>query len=330
MAKKFRPPFGLGRSRTRCRPVTVKPPAGLQPAVYSIEPLEARLVLSASLSIQNMDGLPGPERLIFNRIQIQPPPTRIDPVTMQTIQPPNNVVHDQATLRLSNTGDQPLTLSSPSINGPWQIVGTFPSSIDPGTSADVTVKFTAQSAPSLPYNETNGTTSGSRAGAWVGSLTFNTNDPNQGTAVEELAGWWQRDNENNEEPSLQSVVNLVSNFQTVINPTHVNILDQPGGQKKYYGEEVISGYWQAADPSRPVGARDLASFHTQGNPAVVSYYDQRTGAVHGLFTVAAADGQSFLPHAEGKSTPAQGSFSSTGTFGFRIDQEKSDDALNPN
>src|SRR4051794_25252742 len=101
MAKMFPSSSSPGGSRRRFRPAqqSLRPPAAGQPdragpAVYSIEPLEQRLVLSASLTVQNLDGLPGPERLVFNRIEIQPPATRIDPVTMQTIQPPNNVVHD--------------------------------------------------------------------------------------------------------------------------------------------------------------------------------------------------------------------------------------------
>jgi hypothetical protein len=273
MAKMFSSPFGFaGRSWSRSRRAAERlraaavggPRGGRDLPVYEIEPLEARLVLSAVVGLQNMDGLPGPERLIFNRIQIQPPGMQKDGTGM-LYQPPNNVVHDQATLRISNNGDQPLVLSSPGISGPWQVVGTFPSSIDPGSSADVTLKFVAQSAPKLPYNETNGTTNGSRAGAWVGSLTFNTNDPNLPQVNEQLAGWWQQDNENNEEPSLQSMVNLIANYPTAINSTHVNILDEPGGQPKYYGEEVVSPYWQAADPSKNIGVRTLASFHT-GQP----------------------------------------------------------------
>ena len=72
--------------------------------------------------------------------------------------------------------------------GPWQIVGSFPTSIDPGTSADVTIKFTAQSAPTLQYNETNGTTNGTRAGAWVGSLTFNTSNLMPGSTATAVLG----------------------------------------------------------------------------------------------------------------------------------------------
>ena len=60
------------------------------------------------IGFENLDNLSFTDRLVFNRVQIQPPDTKIDPVTGETIQPPNNVVHDIAVLRVRNTGTQSL------------------------------------------------------------------------------------------------------------------------------------------------------------------------------------------------------------------------------
>src|SRR5215216_7665175 len=67
------------------------------PRTEFIEPLEDRRLLAAApaLTVENLDGLPGHERLIFNRINVRD--TRVP-----------NRVHDTATLRLRNTGGSTL------------------------------------------------------------------------------------------------------------------------------------------------------------------------------------------------------------------------------
>lgn len=304
-------------------------PARRAPFVL-VEPLEQRALLSASLSVQNLDVLPGPERMVFNRIEKQPPSVTTDPKTGEPgFQPPNNVVHDTGSLRLINSGDQTLTISSLDIVGPWKIIGTAPTSIAPGASADIKIQFVAHAMPPVSHNETNGDTATNRGGAWFGQLNINTNDPAKPQVVEQLAGWWQQDSETSEEPSLQSVINLVSNFKTTIDPTQTFALPETNGQAKYYGEEVVSGYWQVANPNNPVAVRALASWHSQGATVIANWYDQKSGANHNMFNVSMLDGQSFLPHIEGnENVPASTTFSPSGAFGFHIDNEYSDDTLN--
>jgi len=274
------------------------------------------MLLSASLTLQNLDVLPGPERMIFNRINV------LDPKV------PNRV-HDRGVLRLQNTGDQTLIIQSLKFNGPWKIAGSAPTSIAPGKSADVTIQFTATSAPKFTYNQTAGTSNTTRGGAYIGSLTITTNDPNRPAQIEELAGWWQQQSEHAEEPSLQSVVNLISNYKTNISPGKVPWLQEPNG-KKLFGEEVNSAYWTVANPAKNVGVRALASFHSQGFAVNASWFAKSNKAAHTIMTVAANEGQTFLPHLQGQSgTPAAASFSpGSGPFGFRIDKEWSDDRLN--
>ena len=77
--------------------------------------------LPPSIEANDQDGVPFSDRLIFNRIQIQPPDTKTDPVTSEVTQPPNNVVHDLAVIRVRNTGSQSLNVSSMTVSAGWQL-----------------------------------------------------------------------------------------------------------------------------------------------------------------------------------------------------------------
>src|SRR6185295_18602299 len=75
-----------------------------------IRSVTAAISDAGGLAVSNQDGAPFDDRLVFNRINIQPPKQLRDSVTMELYQPPNNVVHDSATLLLANQGTNPLTL----------------------------------------------------------------------------------------------------------------------------------------------------------------------------------------------------------------------------
>ena len=283
-----------------------------------IEALEGRRLLAAApaLTVENLDGLPGHERLIFNRINVRD--TRVP-----------NRVHDTATLRLRNTGGSTLLVNALRISGPWRVVGTAPRSIAPGGAANVTIQFTATSGPAFTYNQTNWTSNIRGGGAHIGSLSIATNDPRRPKVVEQLAGWWQSRSEANAEPNLQTIVNLISNYKTNINPTRTHWLPEPTG-KRYYGEEVPSAYWRAADTTRQVGVRHLASFHSQGFPVRLAWHSRGSNTLRNLVVTAGNEGQSFLPHLQSNpAAPAAGRFTAgTGVFGFKIDNEWTDDRKN--
>src|SRR4051812_47479360 len=145
-----------------------------------IEHLEQRRLLASgpALTIQNLDSIPGDERMIFNRVG------HLDAKVP-------NVVHDKAKLRLKNTGGSTLSIKQLKFAGPWKVVGTAPSTIAAGKFADITIQFTASAPPTYTYNQTNGTTNTHMAGAYNGSLSVMTNDPLHPTKVEQLAGWYQ-------------------------------------------------------------------------------------------------------------------------------------------
>ena len=292
------------------------------------EYLESRTLLSATLTVANLDILPGPERMVFNRIQRQPPHTETAPDGTVT-QPPNNVVHDKATLQLGNSGDAPLVISSLKINGPWQIINSPALTIAPGGVSDITLQFVATSEPAHSYNETNANFNPNYGGMYSGTLTVATNDPNNASYVEQLAGWWQYQSEASVEPSLQTLVNQLFNYKTVISPTATPNLPEPNNQKVVYGEEVLSSYWKAANASQPVYARAIGSWHIQGNPSSLYWYPQNGRRGPAVVTIPGVQGQSLLP-TDASGAPAAGSFSpGSSPFVFQIDYERSIDSANP-
>jgi len=100
------------------------------------------------IGLENLDGLPYADRMFFTRIQI--PNATI-----------GDTVHDTGTMRIHNSGDQPLVIHALTLSDPtnWQVVnppapGT---TVAPGGTLDVTVKFIAQSDPPHSDNQTNDT-----------------------------------------------------------------------------------------------------------------------------------------------------------------------------
>jgi regulation of enolase protein 1 (concanavalin A-like superfamily) len=118
--------------------------------------------------------------------------------------------------------------------------------------------------------------------------------------------------------------------------------DYPNNGKSavLYGQEDASGLWNRADPTLPVTAIQLVSYHSQfdlmvnpPNPttAALGWYAQgNSGSINTIFRTVTGEGQSVLPYANGGSTsvPASGSFTPSGTFGWFLDGERSEDSLN--
>ena len=284
-----------------------------------VEPLEARQFLSASLKVDNLDVLPGFERMIFNRIRN---PNLEEP----------NYVKERGTLRLSNTGDETLRFGEFQIEGPFRVLGMAPRAIPAGKSVTVTVEFTATKPPPFTYNQTNATTNVRDAGAYIGSMTFRTNDPQNATYVEGLAGWFQNDSERNQEPNLQATINLISDYKTDIADGQRVTLPQGADTPTYYGEEVRNGqYWKKSGTGN-VFVRQLSKYRSQGDVTNFSYFLQSDGVARNVLKSGALAGQSFLPYKEGSPGEAAATTFNpgSGVFGFKIDSEWSDDSKNAN
>lgn len=301
-----------------------------------IEAMEDRRLLSATISVQNLDAVAGSTNVVFNRIQIPNPAV-------------NDVVHDTNTLQIKNTGNQPLAISSITLSDTtnWQLLSSpAGNTLSPGQTANVTIQFVAQSAPSNePANETNDVVStdglppAQTGGVYTATLSIVTNDPNAPTTTEQLAGYWQYESEHEEEPNLQTIVNRLFGYGTNISSTPLPDYPNSGSTVVPYGEEVLTGgLFQAANPSQPVNVLQLAAYHTQENPSdptaelsqlTTYYYPANPSGFQLLFSHQQGEGQSLLPHLPNSTSIAQGSFSpGAKTFGFDLDGEYSQDSLN--
>ncbi len=284
----------------------------------AIEQLEERRMMSATLSIVNPENLPASNRLMFNYVQ-----------NPDTTTP--NVVHNQQTLQITDSGTTPLVISSMAINGPWAFVGAPAGgytnvTVNPGTPLTVTLAFTQRSLPAHSYNETNFTTQPNGGAAITGALTINSNDAAAPSTVVTLAGYWQNLSNSNEEPSLQTITNLLAGYQTNINSAPIPDLTQSNGVQ-LYGSEVAATSWEAADPAQQVSLQQIGAFRTEGNNATIYWYTASAQQSHKLFTDAANQGQSLLPTLADGSL-AETSFTPSGAFGFRVDNEYSTDSIN--
>lgn len=296
------------------------------------------------VSLENTDNVPFPDRMIFNRIQVQPPDIRMDfnPATGKydiPTQPPNNVVHDTSVMRIRNTGNAPLTINSIAVTSGWQLVNppAAGTQIAAGGFLDVTVQFVAQGKQVANSVETIDPKTSNNGGSWQGTLTINTDDVDDPTTAVQLAGWWQLKSEQNNEPSLPTMVNKLFGYKTtILNGGQAFGQGTLNGQIATAGEEVLSKYWVRADTNYPVTVRQLAAYHSQGNTAAVRWMVKGATSSTTIFTQQGVEGQTFLPHTTASGNPiAQGTFTPTtsasnpaGAFGWNIDGEKSDDSLN--
>ncbi len=256
------------------------------------------------LGIENLDRAPFYNRLVFNRIE-----------NLDANVP--NAVHDMATVRIRNTGDQNLSITSTGISGGWQIVsGGGAGTIAPGGFRDLTIRFTV--------------TGGA---AYEGNLTINSNDPDEPVRRVSLGGFWQSDSESDprgrsQEPTLAEIFSV---FGYATAATFGTQSIDTGGNIARVGDEVLSSFWVRADGSQPVRVRQLAAFHMQGSTATISYFQRNATSVVPIVTSAGVDGQSFLPRKNNQlSAPATGSFAlATSTpFGFRVDNVWSEQSRN--
>ena len=289
------------------------------------------------IGLENMDVLPSNNRMVFSTISIK-----------NTTFP--DIVHDTGVLRIHNGGDQPLTISAVTFSDIYHWyspnLGKLPMSIAPGASFDLNVKFIADSAPKTQtLNETNDTATDQgipvtqAGGVWNGTVSIVSNDPLNPQETVQLAGYWQKQTENENEPGLQTIVNTMFGYQTNVSNTYQPNYPNNGSTAVYYGEEVASGLWKTADPTQPVSIRQLDAYHNQfstymGQPvqpaASIGWYAQgNSGSTNWVFQDQPGASQTILPPIKGSnSTLATGTFSPGGTFGLNLDGELSQDSLN--
>ncbi len=249
----------------------------------------------AEIELENLDGVPFEDRLVFNRIQ--------NPAT------PDQGVHDLATLRVQNTGVEPLNITklniTPASDFELDKDMQLPATIAPDDHLDVPVRFVATSG-----DIRNGT------------LEIISDDADEPTTEVELSGFWQSRSEGGQEPNVAEISKVYGYGTTIVGPGQKL---NNAGRVEAIGDEVLSPYWKRANGSEPVSVRQLAAFHTQGNTATAYWHSKGSDSTTQTVKHAGIDGQSFLPRKAGNlSQPASGTFNPGGTFGFKIDPEWSD------
>jgi hypothetical protein len=283
---------------------------------------------SPVLSINNPDQLPASDTLLFNRIQI-----------------PNAIVgddvHDTNTITLTNSGGGDLTISNITVagttasNGGTQYVlvnpPAMPFTLTAGESQPIEIQFVLNQGDAgghNPTNETNSADMGAEGSAYPGILTITSNSTVAPTVTIPMEGYWQQHSENENEPNLQTMVNLMAGYSTEIDSSSSPFLTESygsGSDPVYYGEEVVSPYWAEADASQPVSVIQLAAFHTQGDTAGLDYYAQGSNTGHNILETGSDVGQAFFP------VSGSSDFSTGGNFGFEVlnPNTYSDDSKNP-
>ncbi len=289
----------------------------------------------AALGLQNLSGPPSTTRMVFNRIQ-----------NLNQYNPPGFVdtVHDKNTLQIQNTGSQPLVITALNLSDAnWALVNppALPVTVPVGGTLSVTIQFVATTNPPHSGNQTNSTATvngipvNAAGGVANGTLTILSNDAARPSRVINLAGYWQYQSENENEPGMATIANLIYGYGTNIGAAQG--LPNNGSTPVYYGEEVASGYWNSADPTLPVSVRQLAVYHNefdhtvtpmQPTSTIIGWYPQGS-SIRWLFQDQTGEAQSLLPHTSGSTTnPAAASFSPSGSFGWNIDGENSLDSAN--
>ena len=249
----------------------------------------------AEIELENLDGVPFKDRLVFNRIQ--------NPATA------DQGVHDLAALRVRNTGVEPLNITklgiTPASDFELDKNIQLPATIAPGANLDVPVRFIATSG-----DIRNGT------------LTISSDDADEPETKVELSGFWQSRSEGGQEPNVIEISRVFGYGTTIVGPGQKL---NNAGRVEAIGDEVLSPYWKRANGSEPVNVRQLAAFHTQGNTATAFWHNKGNNTTNQIMRHAGIDGQSFLPRKNNQlSQPASGTFNPSGTFGFKIDPEWSD------
>jgi hypothetical protein len=221
---------------------------------------------------------------------------------------------------MRNTGEFPLVITALSATAPWTVAlsgtSTLPITIPAPTSAGVvsTVDLTVTLGDSTYGNVIP-----------QGTLTITSNDPGEPNAMITLSGYGGL------EPSLQSLINSVFGYQTVILKPGQSI--DTHGAPTLVGDEVINIYWNAAFPGRPVQVREIASFETsQINPfswipeSQVNLPAAQLPAP--LFSSSKYDTFTLFPFLTGTTTYAAGQFTPSEPFEFKVTNDWSDDTKN--
>jgi HYDIN/CFA65/VesB family protein len=272
-----------------------------------------------ALLIQNQDGEPANDRMIFSII-----------TTIASCWGPLTV-KDTGALTVRNLSGSNVNVTAVDVTDDFTVTPStaLPAALAPGASLDLTVKFVATTGR-----------------VHSGTLTVHSDDSAAPTRTVTLAGFRQDIPQNSAfpgtstEPDLDEVVNGLYGYSTVVG-TKQQLFDA-GGFLNAVGDEVLSSYWVKAEPSQPVTVRLMGAWHSGWDCAdatAVSYGSfaywfpkGRTGNADDRYILGGAkeDIQRALPrrYENNHVDAASGSFDPGSTvFGWHIEDEFSDESM---
>lgn len=272
------------------------------------------------LFVENLDHFPSNDHFVFSRIQV--------PWTRDSIYTAN---HDSVRIRIRNKGTLPLVVNkfnlSDTVN--WKIdnisgvtytsASSLPLTISAAAYKDVIIKFIAVDQAE-------------RVKVLHDSLTILSNDNKTPSKIVFLSGLWQKRAESFNEPTVEEVITAFG-LTTKIGFGQTD--PDKGDSSKLKGDEIRPSYFVRADTSIPVSVIQLAAYHGCCNtqPEKIIWYPEdtsKTKTLRTLFTHTLVDGQTLLPRKSKPNTPAEGSFTPAGAFGFKVGALNWTDAkLNP-
>jgi hypothetical protein len=248
------------------------------------------------LQLTNQDVIPYRDRLVFNKIQIESGKYQR--------------THTRSTVRLTNVGVRPLTVSKLAVTGKFKVASpdTVPFTIASGAYKDVVVDFIASDIQ-----------------RHKGNLAIYSSSSTGPVTNVSLQGWWQKYSEHSQEPLPKNVLAMFG-YKTVL-PTSMY---SRGKYQAFSSDEVLSPYWKRLNTSKASRVRQLAAFHTYPSYGYFRTFAKATPEKTTLrLQHALTDGQSILPDKTDRSLgTATFTPNPLTTFGFRIDDEFTDPKLN--
>ncbi|MDX1992190.1 MAG: choice-of-anchor D domain-containing protein [bacterium] len=242
-------------------------------------------------------------------------PTTNNPDTVPLDQRPPLLMHGTTTLRITNTGTDPLYITRLQISDLEEFI--LPNGEAPTVNAPLIIQPSAFYDLNVRFIETMG-----GRGLRLETLTITSSDPDQPTSVINLAGAFMIYDEGNSEvrpPDVATASGFNVNMGYPFNSTFAA-----------RGDEILSFEWRRADPNRPMYVRQLAALHgcCQAEDAF-EILNAATAANLGTIRHDNTQGQTLLPLRQVANPgipvlPTEGVFNPTVPFNLRIAGYRSD------
>ncbi|MFC4171943.1 carbohydrate-binding protein [Microvirga sp. GCM10011540] len=287
--------------------------------------------VNADIAIQSLDPAFHDNRLHFSYLE---DPNAVDPTA------PDRDFKDSGTVRITNTGTQPLSVLDADITGPFVLANPAilnGLTLAAGQSIDVTVLFN-RAAYTPPTTNIDATST-----IFEGAIRLITNDAENPVSTIDLAGFWQSRDEGGQEPNVNEVWKIFG-FGNVIE----NLTTRGGGENstlstndvfaKTDPTEVLSPYWKLADGVTSAKITHIAAFHGTGGATIQIHNPNNKGQNVQFWNHEGTDNQRLLPNVGNDSTFATRTFTRndipdawTGNdmFGISVAGLSSDPRLNP-